>query len=114
MSERGCTLQHARVQAIGHLGLDANYRDEPLRFQWQSPIVLVEALDLAPARTLAYGATRRMVLAEALLAAERETKVCHIAGARGSIPVVGDTGITPTPTPRFWRRLTISPQEDGS
>jgi hypothetical protein len=46
---------------------DAAYRDRPFSFQWQSPIVLVEALGLPPAPNAAYGATRRMILAEALL-----------------------------------------------
>ena len=39
----------------------AGYRDRPLSFQWQAPLVLVEGLGLTPARNRAYGATIRMI-----------------------------------------------------
>jgi hypothetical protein len=50
--------------------LGAGYRDRPLTFQWQSPLCFVEALGLPAARNGAYEATRRAILAEALLGAE--------------------------------------------
>jgi hypothetical protein len=50
--------------------LGAGYRDRPFTFQWQSPDGFVEALDLPVAHNGAYEATRRAILAEALLGAE--------------------------------------------
>jgi hypothetical protein len=50
--------------------LGAGYRDRPLTFQWQSPPGFVDALGLPAARNRAYEATRRAILAEALLGAE--------------------------------------------
>jgi hypothetical protein len=50
--------------------IGAGYRDRPLTFQWRSPPALIEALGLPAAHNAAHQATRRMILAEALLAAE--------------------------------------------
>jgi hypothetical protein len=55
---------------FGRPGDGTGYRDRPLTFQWQSPLGFVEALDLPAARNGAYEATRRAILAEALLGAE--------------------------------------------
>lgn len=50
--------------------LGCGYRDRPLTFQWQTPLGFIEALGLPAARNGAYEATRRAILAEALLGAE--------------------------------------------
>jgi hypothetical protein len=41
------------------------YRDRPMSFHWLCPLALIDALGLLPARSPAYGAARRMILAEA-------------------------------------------------
>jgi hypothetical protein len=73
--------------------LGAGYRDRPLTFQWQSAPGFVEALGLPAARNGAYEATRRAILAEALLGAEsgqgvscRRRKVFYSSGKRYRSP----------------------------
>lgn len=75
-------------------GGDAGYRDRPLTFQWQSPLGLVRALGLSATRNGAYEATRRAILAEALLGAESgqgvsysRRKVFYSSGKRYRAPL---------------------------
>jgi hypothetical protein len=66
-----------RIRWLGNPGADAGYRDRPLTFQWQSPLGFVQALGLPAARNGAYEATRRAILAEALLGAESGQDVSY-------------------------------------
>ena len=53
------------------------YRDQPLRFEWQAPHELIVALCMPSARNAAHAATRRMIVAEALLAAATNQGVSY-------------------------------------
>jgi hypothetical protein len=58
-------------------GPDGGYRDRLLSFQWQLPPDLIEALRLPTARNGAHEVARRMIVAEALLGAERGQGVSY-------------------------------------
>src|SRR5271156_4086551 len=72
----------------------AGYRDRPLTFQWQSPLGLFHALRLPAASNGACDATRRAILAQAILGAESgqgvsysRRKVFYSTGKRYRAPI---------------------------
>ena len=87
MSEWISGLGKAGPIALAKVGVNAEYRDRPLSFQWQSPPGLIEALRLPTARNGAHDVAKPMIVAEALPGAEREQGVSYsrrkVAYSRG-------------------------------